>query len=154
MKQLIFVGLFLTLFSCKKETELNALNDSIQGTWEVKSNAMEYFNTNNQRIYVETLSGDGSFKEVTFSEDLTAKVIVFNDESYHSKFDLLNVDRQKLIRFYDVNLFNAPHFEIVEVAGSRMVWKVQYSDIEYVDAESSETIEAAYAYLTVELTKK
>lgn len=138
---------------CKKESELCKFNNSIQGTWAVQSNKLEYYSGTNQKIHEDVLSGDGTFKDITFSKNLTASVLVYDNSVISSMYDIINNEGKRFVEFNNILLFDSQYFEIASSSNSAMTWKVKFTDIQYEDDQTGENIVAPYAILTLQLNK-
>ncbi len=139
---------------CKKESELAKFNESIQGSWTLQSNKLEYYNSSNEKQYEEVLSGQGSFKEITFAQNLMASIKTYDDTNINSKYDIINNDGSKYIEFNDAMVFDAQYFQIVSASESAMTWKIKFNSIQYEDTQTGEAVIAPFAILTLQLIKK
>lgn len=152
-KCLIIVFFAMLAIGCKKESELSKFNNSIQGTWKVQSNKLEYYSGTNQKTHENVLSGDGTFKEITFSENLTAGILVYDNSVISSRYDIINTDGKRFVEFNSILLFDTQYFELASSSKTAMTWKVKFTDIQYEDDQTGETVLAPYAILTIQLNK-
>src|SRR5690606_14949709 len=103
MKKSIVSLMCLFLFvACKKETELEKYNKDIIGVWSHLGNLIKYYDNTGVQIYQEELKEEGTFKNIEFKSNLTVTASISNNESYSSKYDLINYENKKFIEFYSL----------------------------------------------------
>ena len=154
MKKFIIIACIAVAFGgCKKETEIEKFNETIQGTWSLQSNKIEYYDAGTKE-YEEVLSGAGTFQEVTFLNNLTARFVVHDGTLLSTGYDISDIEGKRYVEFFNIAVFEAQGFEVSSSSSSNMKWVKNYINIQFENKETGEIKIASKAVLTLQLIKK
>jgi len=155
MKKILAAALLLIAACSKPKNELTRLNESIQGAWVLQSAKMEYYG-NTGKDFEEEYTGPGSFKEITFLQNLKTQLLIPGDQLLTTDYDIFKreEDNTTYLELYHVAVYNTSILQILSASSTAMTWKVRYNNIEYENTETGEITVAPYAILTLQLIRK
>ncbi|MGK6353344.1 hypothetical protein [Parapedobacter sp. DT-150] len=133
-----WIAILFVATACKKEpSEIEKLNDRIQGTWVLVSNKIEYFD-GEAKDFEDVIEAEDLMDEVSFMPKLRSRLVLRNGETLQTEYNMIRHYEELYLELLDAIIFESHVWKIISFTDTTMEWKAYYSNIQYENTETGE----------------
>ncbi|HWK57638.1 MAG TPA: hypothetical protein VNQ80_09880 [Parapedobacter sp.] len=148
------IALFFITAACKKDpSEVEKLNERIQGSWKLVSNKIEYFD-GEAKDFEDIIEADELMNEIDFMPNLRSRVILRNGEVTQTEYNMIRHYEELYLELLDAAIFESHVWKITSFTETAMEWKAFYSNIQYENTETGEIKISDNIVITLLLERK